>query len=191
VAQSETTRKSGRLAIQAFKACLLALLLPTAMGGAAARAEEYSIGQLRVSSPWTLATPPSATVAGGFLTIVNSGSSADRLVSVTSDVAGKVDIHEMHIVNGVMMMRTVNPGIPVGPKATVTLKPFSHHLMLEDIKSQFKPGEKIKAILVFEKAGPLEIAFNVEPMGSNGPHAVSDKKPARSRSTSPADHHSH
>ena len=67
------------------------------------------------------------------------------------------------------MMRQVNPGILLRPGANVVLKPFSHHLMMMDLKQPLKAGEKVKGTLVFEKAGPVEIEYVVVPMGADGP----------------------
>jgi copper(I)-binding protein len=131
---------------------------------------------ITISSPWTLATPDSAKVAGGFLTITNTGKTADRLIRAETDVSGAVEIHEMQMVNGIMMMRVRNPGITVKAGRTVVLKPFSHHLMLMDIKRTLKTGETVKGTLVFEKAGPIKVIFPVEPLGSNGPKPAAAAK---------------
>jgi periplasmic copper chaperone A len=171
--------------------CRMALAAACCFASQACCAQEYVLGALRISGLWALATPPSATVAGGFMTIINSGASADRLVSVTTNASGHVDIHEMHIVNGVMMMRTVNPGITIQPKATATLKPFSHHLMLEDLKRPLKAGETVTATLVFEKAGSIEVILNVEPLGSNGPKTRSGDGTILSKSREPLPQHKH
>jgi copper(I)-binding protein len=75
----------------------------------------------------------------------------------------------MQIVNGVAMMRQVNPGISLKPGASVILKPFAHHLMLMDLKQPLQAGQTIKGRLVFEKAGTVEVEYVVVPMGADGP----------------------
>lgn len=77
----------------------------------------------------------------------------------------------MHIVNGVAMMRQVNPSIALKPGASIVLKPFSDHLMMMDLKQPLKAGQKIKGTLVFEKGGSVEIEYVVVPMGADGPAA--------------------
>jgi len=69
---------------------------------AVAVAQAEQIGQLSISQPWTRATPPKAQTAGGFLTIENAGTAPDRLVGASSPIAGRVEIHEMRMDNGVM-----------------------------------------------------------------------------------------
>jgi copper(I)-binding protein len=142
----------------------LGFLLTTSLAG-----QEYVAGSIKVTAPWSRATPETAKVAGGFMTITNTGKKADRLLSGSTNVSGSVEIHEMHIVNGIMMMRHVNPGITLAPGASVVLKPFSHHLMLMDLKQPLRAGDKVKGVLVFEKAGPIDIEYDVLPIGSPGP----------------------
>jgi copper(I)-binding protein len=129
-----------------------------------------------VSSPWARATPERAKVGGGFMTLINKGSQDDRLTGAASEVSGSVEIHEMHLVNGVMMMRHLNPGIPIKAGSSVTLKPFSHHLMFMDLKQPLVARQSIKVTLLFEKAGSVEIDYEVLPIGAKGPaQAQGDK----------------
>ena len=136
-----------------------------------AQIAEFSSGKIKIVAPWTRATPESSKVGGGFMTLINSGSEPDRLVGGSTEISGGLEIHEIHIVNGVAMMRQVNPGILLRPGASVVLKPFSHHLMMMDLKQPLKAGEKVKGTLVFEKAGRVEIEYVVVPMGADGPGA--------------------
>ena len=145
-------------------AIAVALLAVTVMIGTAA-AEDYQVKLLRVSNPFTRATPPGAVVAGAFMSIQNQGKEADRLVSASSPVAGVVEIHEMTMDGGLMKMRAVN-GIDLKPGATVELRPGGYHIMLEDLKRPLKDGEQIPLTLTFEKGGVLEVKVNVGAMGA-------------------------
>ena len=51
-----------------------------------------------------------------------------------SDIAVKVQIHEMTVVNGVMQMRAVTAGLQYPAGGSVTLKPGSYHVMLIGLK---------------------------------------------------------
>src|SRR5262245_65745059 len=99
-----------------------------------AQVGEFSAGKIKIVAPWTRATPESSKVGGGFMTLINSGSEPDRLVGGSTEISGGLEIHEIHIVNGVAMMRQVNPGILLRPGASVVLKPFSHHLLMMDLE---------------------------------------------------------
>lgn len=152
----------------------------TAMFGMA-NASMAAEAKIAVTAPWTLATPETAKVAGGFVTLTNTGKQSDRLIRAETEVSRSVEIHEMHVVKGVMMMRQHNAGITLKPGAKMTLKPFSHHLMLMDLKRQLKPGETVKGTLVFEKSGAIDVVFTVEPPGSNRPTAGRGGRIAPSR----------
>lgn len=91
-----------------------------------------------------------------FLSISNSGTEADRLLRVESNLAETVELHLSEMKDGVMMMRPVE-GIDLPAGATVELKPGGYHIMLINLKQELKPLEKYPLTLVFEKAGSLTI----------------------------------
>jgi hypothetical protein len=135
------------------------------------RADEIKAGDLVITQAWSRATPGGAKVGGGFLTIENKGTAPDRLVGVTSDAAGKVEVHEMSMANGVMTMRPVEGGLTIAPGKTVTLAPAGFHLMLLDLKAPLVQGQSVPATLTFEKAGPVKISLDVLGVGAKGPGA--------------------
>jgi periplasmic copper chaperone A len=138
-----------------------------ALAANAAAAHEYKAGSLEIKHPWARATPKGAAVGGGYMTIVNKGATADRLVSFSSPVAGRFEIHEMQMNNGVMQMRPMANGIEIKPGATVEFKPGSYHLMFMQLKTPFEQGKNVKATLVFEKAGTVEIEYAIEAIGAS------------------------
>ena len=103
------------------------------------------------------------------MTVTNTGKEEDRLIGASSEIAGSIEIHEMRIVNGVMLMRHLNPGITIKPGITIILKPFSHHLMFMDLKQTLVAGQTIRATLVFEKAGKVDTFLHVLGVGAKGP----------------------
>jgi copper(I)-binding protein len=144
------------------------------LAAAPASAEEVKAGDLVISQAWSRATPGGAKVAGGYLTIENHGPTADRLMGGSGDVAGKIEIHEMATSNGVMTMRALDKGLTIEPGKTVTLAPGGIHLMMFDLKSPLKQGDKVPVTLEFEKAGKVTLSLNVQGVGAQGPKAVSD-----------------
>ena len=140
-----------------------------AVAAAPAGAQEMKAGDLVITQPWSRATPAGAKVAGGYLTIENKGSAPDRLVSGAGDVAGKVEIHEMAMNNGVMTMRPLDKGLTIEPGKTVKLAPGGYHLMLMDLKSPLKQGEKVPVTLEFEKAGKVTLSLDVQGVGAQAP----------------------
>lgn len=146
------------------------------MGGAAQTGTDiFRIGDLVVASPWTRATPGGAKIAGGYLKITNNGKSPDRLAGAATASADRVEIHEMSMTDGVMKMRQLTDGLIIKPGETVELKPGGFHMMFMDIKQQLKQGDTLKATLTFEKAGKLDVSFNVNAIGASGAGAPAHK----------------
>jgi periplasmic copper chaperone A len=139
--------------------------------GATAGVATFKLGDLTVTSPWTRATPGGAKIAGGYLKITNNGASADRFVGAKSDATDHVEIHEMSMTDGVMKMRPLPNGLEITPGQTVELKPGGYHLMFMDLKRPLKQGDTFKATLRFEKAGSLDVNFNVNALGATGGNA--------------------
>jgi len=138
-----------------------------------ARADEVKAGDLVISQAWSRATPGGAKVAGGFLTIENKGTAPDKLVSVSAEIAGKADVHEMATDNGVMKMRPLEKGLTIEPGKTVKLAPGGYHFMMTDLKKPLKQGDKLPLTLQFEKAGKVSVTLDVEGVGAQGPAAGS------------------
>ncbi|MFZ1885765.1 MAG: copper chaperone PCu(A)C [Rhodoplanes sp.] len=136
------------------------------LAASTAHAGEYKIGSLDIADPYTPATPKGATVGAGYMKITNNGTAPDRLISGSSDVAGKVEVHEMTLDKGVMKMRPLKGGLEIKPGETVTLKPGSFHVMFVGLKKPLRKGDHVKATLVFEKAGKGDVDFDVLAMGA-------------------------
>ena len=135
----------------------LAFLLLFASGAACA--------QLQVEHPWARATPPGAKVAGGYLLIRNPGASPDRLVSVSSPAAARVETHITVKDGDISRMREVK-GYEIPANGSLELKPGGAHLMFVDIKAPFKQGDKVPATLRFQRSGEVKVEFAVEGMGA-------------------------
>jgi copper(I)-binding protein len=126
-----------------------AVLVTTGAG-----AHEFKVGAIDIGHPWSRPTPKDANIAGGYLTITNKGKTADRLIGGASPVAGQIEVHEVVDVDGMAKTRPLANGIE--------LKPGALRIVLLGLKEPLQLGQKIKGTLVFEKAGPIEIVYNVE-----------------------------
>ncbi|MCK0196593.1 copper chaperone PCu(A)C [Ancylobacter sp. 6x-1] len=153
---------------------LLAGLLgaATLLAPLVAQAHEYKIGALEIIHPWTRVTPNGAKVAGGYLIVENDGDTADRLIGATTEVAGRAEIHQMTVTDGVMTMRMLKDGAEVPAKGKLELAPGGYHIMMLDLKRPLVEGEKIKGTLTFAKAGTIAVDFKVESMKGPSPDAM-------------------
>ncbi len=144
-------------------------LVAAAATGAHGAAQVVTIGNLEISGGFSRATLPNAPVGGGYLTITNKGSEADRLVGAASPVAGVTQIHEMKMEGDLMKMNEVPDGVEIPPGATVTLKPGGLHIMFMQLTGPLVEGTSIPLTLTFEKAGSVEVQLSVESPAAKGP----------------------
>jgi copper(I)-binding protein len=149
------------------KSLLLAAVL--ALATTAVSAHDYKVGSLQIKHPWARATPKGATVGGGYLTIINTGTAPDRLIGGSDVASAKFEIHAMTMDGGVMKMRPLPNGLEIKPGQTVELKPGSYHLMFVGLKQPLKQGERVKGSLKFEKAGTVDVEYVVEAIGASAP----------------------
>jgi len=141
----------------------------TTLLSAPLRAEDVKAGDLLITQAWSRQTPSGAKVAGGYLTVENKGTTYDRLISGSGDVAGRIEIHEMAMDGGVMTMRPIDKGLVIDPGKTVKLAPGGNHLMLMDLKTPLKQGDKVPLTLQFEKAGKVSVSLDVQGIGAQAP----------------------
>ncbi|MGE0698664.1 MAG: copper chaperone PCu(A)C [Hyphomicrobiaceae bacterium] len=152
-------------------AAACALCIVTALPAAAA---DYSVGQIKISTPWSRATPAAAKVAGGFMTIENTGKESDFLIGGSLVRSGRVEIHEMAVEKDVMKMRELPNGLEIKPGEKVTLKPGSFHVMFMELKEPLKEGDSVEGTLVFKTAGTVTVKYAVGALatksGGHGGH---------------------
>lgn len=126
-------------------------------------AAEITVGDLKLSNSCIRAMLPGAQVAGGYLTIANTGQTDDRLIAVSSERSRKAEIHEMAMDRDVMVMRELPKGLAIPAGKSVKLTPGGYHLMLMDIAEPLKERQVNKLTLKFEKSGPVDIEVMVGP----------------------------
>jgi copper(I)-binding protein len=142
------------------------LAAQTVLQPAPACAEEYTVGAITISEPWSRVPPTGAKAAVGYLTVTNTGREPDRLVGGTIAIADKLELHETTLVDGVMQMRELTKGLEIKPGQIVHFRPGAHHMMFAGLRQRPKLGDRIRGTLVFERAGTAEIEYHVEPLGA-------------------------
>jgi periplasmic copper chaperone A len=138
-----------------------ALTLLAVLNPVEAFAHDIKVGDLVISHPWSRKSPMKSDVSAGFMKITNNGTTDDRLVKATSEIAPVVQLHDMKMDGDVMKMFEVEGGIVIPAGQTVELKPKSLHVMFMDVPKQPDIGTSFKATLTFEKAGSVDVEFEV------------------------------
>jgi copper(I)-binding protein len=152
-------------------AALFALSLPQ-FAASYAHADDYKVGSIQITQPWARATPKGASSGAAYMTVSNSGTTAQRLICVSSDAATECQIHEMSMDGGVMKMRPVQGGLEVKPGETVALKPGGFHVMLVGLKQPLQAGKSIGATFKVDSGSTVQVAFPVAAIGAPAPGAA-------------------
>src|ERR1700751_2740189 len=119
-AHGETMRTLSKLALAAL---VIGFVTP-------ALAQGTGNTSITIEQPWARATPGGAKTGAVYMTLDNKSATADRLTGASSDVADKLQIHEMKVENGVMKMREVAGGLSIPAAGSVGLKPGGCPLIL-------------------------------------------------------------
>ncbi|RJF91996.1 copper chaperone PCu(A)C [Noviherbaspirillum saxi] len=108
-----------------------------------------AFAEVSITDAWARATVPGQPVGAIYMKI--SSSTATRMVSAETDAAKQVQVHDMHMHDGVMRMRE-HGQLDVTPGQTVELAPGGKHLMLMGLTKPLVAGESVTVKMTFEDA---------------------------------------
>ncbi len=163
-------RRRNTLAAARRAAALALFLFPGCSAGQGSHEMHHMavgsamIDELSIRSAWARASIVAGRPSAAYLTVINMGSQSDRLLGVTSPVAGAAQIHESVRDAGVMSMRPVD-AVEIPPGATVDLKPGGTHIMLMKLTKELEAGTTIPLTLHFERAGTVTTDVPVHKSG--------------------------
>ena len=115
-------------------------------------------GSLQVKNAW--ARPGLADGNSAAFFVINNPSADDTLLSVSSDVAGAVEMHQTTMEDGVMQMNQ-QENVPV-PKGKTTFEPGGLHVMLIGLKNDLTVGDSFDITLNFKAAGEQVLTVTVQ-----------------------------
>src|SRR5579859_3608637 len=134
---------------------ILAMFLASAAG-----AHEYDLDKLTIGHPWTTVTHGGLKTAAVYVTFVNDGAKADKLLKVSSPIAQQASIHA-NIKDGDVMKMREQDGIDIPAGKTVELKPGGMHIMLMGIDHALKDGEMLPLTLTLANEGEVKVEVMV------------------------------
>jgi periplasmic copper chaperone A len=119
-------------------------------------AQTYQAGDLTITDAFSY--PTTGRSGAGYFTLTNDGA-ADALLDVEADYP-KVMLHKSMMKDGVMTMEH-QMRVVVPPQGEIVFAPGGYHVMFMGLKGGWGVGDDIKATLIFEKSGSLEVTFKV------------------------------
>ncbi len=154
---------------------ILVLALGATLLTGVARAHSFAADALTIGHPWSRPAAQGGNGAG-FLSVTSRSKAADRLVSVSSPVSTRVEIHESMIMDGKAMMHPRPGGLPVPAGGKAEMKPGGWHLMFIGLKRPLAIGDRFPATLTFEKAGKVQVEFVVQAGAGAAPASMPEHK---------------
>jgi copper(I)-binding protein len=136
-------------------ATALSLTIASIIAIAAVRAVA---GEIEVREAFSRASIGQATAGVVYLQLVNHASQPDRLLTVSTPVAERTDLHVTERDGDIVRMRRLET-LPIPPRETLAFSPGGAHIMLSGLKAPLREGDRIDLILQFERAG--EVALEV------------------------------
>lgn len=115
-------------------------------------------------------------MAAVFGSVANTGHHDVRIVSGTSPVAGRIEVHEVvPDASGAKTMRPKEGGLTVPAGETRELIPGGDHLMLMDLKMPLEPGADVPLTVVFDDGSTLPVTAQVRDFaGANEEYSPGD-----------------
>ncbi|MFY1683699.1 copper chaperone PCu(A)C [Micromonospora sp. WMMD730] len=149
---------------------------PSASASAAA-------GVVTIRDPWVKAADKGMTAAFG--TLVNDGDTDVTLTSAATSVS-PMELHEMTMKDGKMVMQQKQGGIVIKAKGTHALEPGGDHLMLMNLAKPVQAGDELTFTLTFADGKTQQFTAVAKPFtGAQETYAPGHGEPMPGMSATP------
>ncbi len=102
--------------------------------------------------------------AAAYFTL-NAGPVDDRLMSVSTPLAIRSEMHDMQVAGGMMKMTPLSDGVAVKAGSTLNFATGGKHVMLFDVSPKATAGTKMSLTLTFASGATLETQADVKAAG--------------------------
>lgn len=108
---------------------------------------------------------PANIPSGGYMTLINTGTVSEVLISAASPDFGQISFHQSVTNNGVSDMVAVG-SLTVKPQSSVRFSPGGYHIMLMQPKRALHPGDRVLITLRFADGHSIVVPFEVRAAGA-------------------------
>jgi len=134
-----------------------------------ALAHDYVVNGIHIIHPFISEPAPGAMSGAAYLTISNESAEPDRFTAVETGIAMMAALHETEFgADGVARMFELPP-VEIAPGETVAFEPGGAHIMLMMLTGDLKAGDMVPMSLFFDKAGQIDVEFEVMPFDPGAP----------------------
>ena len=148
-----------------FSCFLTVLALVLIDGGLIGKADARQ-DDVHIISPW--AKPNYGPNGAVYFTIHNHGKQPLHLVSASSPLSTRVEIHEHVHEKGVMKMRKVKGDLEILSLDLITFEPGGLHVMLFNMKKKLKVGDELPLTLKFRDGTETKLKVKVSKTAPDG-----------------------
>ncbi len=134
-----------------MKLIILALLTGTLLLSSFVNAATCTIEDAHVR-----ATPPHAKNSAAFMKVSNNSDKPLKLISASSDISERVELHSHTMSDGMMKMRQVD-AIDIAANTQVELRPGGFHVMFLGLNLPLVEGKTVKIQLHFSNGEKIII----------------------------------
>lgn len=154
-------KKMRSILFTASAFCALAVMTVVS-GVAPVRAHEFKAGGIRIDHPWARPTAGEIKVGAAYFILENKTADADKLLEVKTDIAGRVELHDIEVKDGFAKMFQIKQPVAIPANGTVAFAPRGKHVMLMGLKEKLQEGQSFPMTLVFEKSGAVDVVVKIE-----------------------------
>lgn len=145
------------------------LLVAAALLSTPALADDLQAGDLRISYPYSLEAPSSASTAVGYFSVTNEGQKPDRLLAVLHANGNAGLFHSTHF-RGQKTWKPIDR-VEIAPGETVQFSPKAYSVIFSGLAGRnWAAGDSAPAVLVFETAGKVPVTFQIETLRDGDDH---------------------
>ena len=118
---------------------------------------------ITIEDAYARAASPKAKAGAAFMILNNTGTEDDRLLSASSDIAARVELHtHKDMGDGVMKMMEVEEGFVIPGGGSHALRRGADHVMFMGLKQALNQGDSVTVTLTFEAAGEVVVEVPVD-----------------------------
>ncbi|MEU8421418.1 copper chaperone PCu(A)C [Micromonospora sp. NPDC048835] len=152
-------------------------------GPSASTSANPDAGVLGIRDPWVKAADKGMTAAFG--TLVNDGDSDVTVTGATSSLS-PMELHEMTMKDGKMVMQAKQGGIVIKARSTHALEPGGDHLMLMNLTRPVQAGDELTFSLTFADGKTQQFSAVAKPFtGAQESYAPGHGQPMPGMSATP------
>ncbi len=134
---------------------------------AASESLQFQNSFVCIDSPWAYGSLGNKSGAV-FMKILAKSDHSEELLSATSRIAKRVEIHDFLVKSGMTVMESAN-NLQFNDSAPLVLKPKGLHIMLMDLDGQITPETSIPVTLNFKQSGKIQLHVQVISVDENPP----------------------